>query len=183
MKMQNFQAKRIEKSESTVSEQQHEPKKKKSNKCPLRHSNFFITINTQKNMNSLSVEESAHLKEKFNSVMDRFYNEKLKDFIIMKPSKSCDTYGLEPNPSQEQLAARVEKASAEYVIEIGSESGRLHSHGIICLSKRGCDTKLDYEKIRSWLQESLGFECHFYNTMFRDAKGNLLEYIKKAPIV
>ena len=150
--------------------------------CPLKHSNFFLTINTQKDVSKLNENEYKELLEKFKTVMDEFYNVELKNFVIMSGSKVGEGYGMPKNAPREELEKRVEKATCEYVIEVGPNSHKLHSHGMLCFTKRGLDTKMDYDKIRNWLEEKMGFTCHFKNELFRDAKKNLQEYIKKAPV-
>lgn len=157
-------------------------KKPKSKIVPLKHSNFFLTINTQKDMSKLQGDEYNNLLDKFKKVMDEFYNVELKNFVIMGGSKIGEQYGLPKNAPREELEKRIEKATCEYVIEIGPNSHKLHSHGMLCFAKRGVDTKMDYDKIRNWLEEKLGFTCHFKNELFRDAKKNLQEYISKAPV-
>lgn len=174
--MDNITVSKVQKQEQV---QQPDVKKKVTGKCPVRHSNWFLTINTQKNMRTMDAEESQQLKDKFESVMDEFYYKKLKEFVKLSASKGGEKYGLPKNANEQEIAARITRASAEFVIEVGPESGKLHSHGIVSFSKRAVDTKLDYEKIHEWLNEKMGFVCHFKAVLYRDAKANLQDYIRK----
>ncbi len=63
---------------------------------------------------------------------------------------------------------------------MGDEQGRLHSHAMICVSKRGLDTKLD-TGIKKYFSDNLGYEIYFHNRLFRDAKAELQNYINKKP--
>jgi len=174
--MQNISVSKIEANQNQEPEKKAE---KKLGKIAVRHSNFFITINTQKNVNGMNAEEAQVLKKKFEEVMDEFYYQKLKDFVIMKGSESGVKYGFKKDATKEELATRITKAKAEFVIEIGPEKGTLHSHGLIAISKRALDTKLDYEGIRTWFREKMGFEIHFKSILYRDAQANLSDYIRK----
>ena len=122
------------------------------------------------------------LKLRFNQTIEEFYG-KLADFVVMKGSKVGVEYGMPVDAPREELIKRMVSAKADYVIEVGPDSGKLHSHGMLCFSKRGVDTKLDYEAIKKWLEEKMGFPVYFKNEMWRDAKKNLKEYIAKAPAI
>lgn len=150
--------------------------------CPVKYSNFFVTINSNKNMSTLGPEEYNNTLNKFKEVIGELFNTKIKDFIILAGAKSGEPFGLPRDVPREELEKRIESAKIEFVIEIGSESHKLHSHALIGLKKRGCDSKLDYENIRKYLEVKLGYTCHFCSILYRDAKQNLQAYISKAPV-
>ena len=156
------------------------PKKKKPQKPAKRYSNFFLTINTQKNLRTMDADEVDKLTKKFNAVIDEFYTVKLKDFIILKPSESARKYGLPTEDvPREELEKRIEKVRVQYVVEVGPESGKLHSHGLVAFTKRVVDTKLDYGMIKDWLTQQMGFTIYFKNVLYNNTQASLEEYIRK----
>lgn len=159
------------------------PKKKEIKRPPLKHSNWLITINSQKNMMNLSKEDYDNTFNHFSKVIDTFFNEKISDFVILSGSKTGEKFGLPITDTKEKLMERIEEAKCQYVIEIGEQSFKLHSHGMICLAKRALDSKLDYIKIKSYLENALGYVIHFNAQLFRDSKKNLENYLSKAPVV
>ena len=169
--------------EEVKSEEKPKKQRKKPQTAPLKHSNFFITINTQKNMQSLQKDEYDKLVSDFQTVIREFYNDRLKnlDFVIMEGSKQGESFGMPRDASRDELIKRIKNIEAKFVIEVGPESHKLHSHGMIAMSKRGLDTKLNFNTIREWLKERLGFECHMNVKLFSDAKKSLENYIEKNP--
>lgn len=157
--------------------------KKKPKMCPLKHSNFFVTINSNKHMPTLTKEEYENTLNKFKTVIDEFFNVELKNFVVLTGSKIGLEYDLPRDAPREELEKRIVSAKAEYVIEIGPESGKLHAHGLLALSKRGTDSKLDYVKIKEWLEKKLEYPVHFNSQLYRDAKQNLQTYLSKAPAI
>lgn len=153
--------------------------------CPLKHSNWFLTINSQKNMFSYGENEKKKIIEDFSKAIREFFNEKLAghEFMKVEGSKQGEKFKMPRNDSREELIKRIKETQIKFVIEIGPESHKLHSHGIVALSKRGVDTKLDYERVREWFKEKLGYEIHFCAKLYNDAKKSLEDYISKAPIV
>lgn len=163
-------------------------KKKKRNPpqtCPIKHSNWFLTINSQKNMFSYSENEKRKIVEEFSKAVREFFNEKLckHEFMILGGSKQGEKFDLPFMDSRENLVRRITDTQIKFVIEIGPESHKLHSHGMVAVSKRGLNTKLDYNRIREWFKEKLGYEIHFDATLYNDAQKSLEKYIGKAPAV
>ncbi len=156
--------------------------KTSGNKPPKRHSNFFITLNTQKNINALEPDAQEELKKKFEDVLDEFFKNKLKDLIKLQGSKTGAKFGWPVDCTREELESRVEKVKVDYVIEIGPQSGKLHSHAIICFAKRAVDTKLDYTGIREYFAEKMGFDIYLKSVIYNDAQANLKSYIEKNPV-
>lgn len=152
--------------------------------CPLKHSNFFLTINSQKNVFNMSEGEKNQLVENFTGTVRQFFNNDIKNYLVMEGSKIGEKFKMPRDASREELERRIiDKPKIEFVIEIGPESHKLHSHGILCISKRGVDTKLDYSGITKYFNEKLGYAIHFNCQLFRDAKRDLQAYISKAPVV
>ena len=60
--------------------------------------------------------------------------------------------------------------------------GRLHTHAMICITKRGLDTKLDYSGVKKYFDNNLGYDVHFKSQLFRDAQKELKNYINKKPM-
>jgi hypothetical protein len=154
--------------------------KKKGNVCKKTHSNFFLTINSQKRLNSLDEPSSRETKEKFSEAVDDFFNNKIMDFIVFDHSKSADEY-YPKSTDREELKSRLilGDCKVEYVIEIGPQTSCLHSHGLVALAKRGVNTKLDYKKIKEYFDQKLGYPVHFNSRVYTDSKANLQSYIEK----
>lgn len=165
-----------------IIEEKTAKKKPMPKQVPLKYSNFFITINSNKNMNNMPTDLYQSTLSKFKSSMELLFNEKIKEFIILSGSKIAIPYGLDRNAPRVELEKRITKAVIEFTIEIGPESGKLHCHALVGLQKRGVDSKLDYTAIRQWLEQELGYVCHFQSTLYRDAKQSLQNYISKSPI-
>ena len=157
--------------------------KKEPKTCPLKHSNFFLTINSQKNIYSYGEQEQAQITEQFHTVVREFFNNDFNNFIKLEGSKVGEKFGMVRNAPRDELFKRITNCKIEFVFEIGPESHKLHSHGMICIAKRGVDTKLDFSAIKKYFTEKLGYEIHFHSQLFRDAKENLQEYMKKAPVI
>ena len=176
-------------SETTVienNEVRQAPEKKKRappQTIPLKHSNFFITINSQKNMLTYPELEQKKLVHDFTNAIREFYNSKLgtHEFLIMEGSKQGEKFNLARNAGREDLMKRIIDSKVKFVIEVGPESHKLHSHGMVAISKRGVDTKLDYNRIRDYFKEKLGYEVHLNVRLFNDAKASLEAYIEKNP--
>lgn len=172
--------------ENTLQAQVEKVRKTKSapKTCPLKHSNFFLTINSQKNVFNMTEGEKNEVISKFTGIVDKFFNEDIGKYIVMEGSKIGEKFGMPRNAPRDELERRVVgPPKLEYVIEIGPDSHKLHSHGILCMTKRGVDTKLDYHAINKYFSEKLGYEIHFKCELFRDAKRDLQAYIRKAPAV
>lgn len=156
---------------------------KKSNKPALKHSNFFMTINTQQNVNTMHADALESLKSRFQDTINELFVQLDERFVILKGSKEGSEYGWPLDDTREKLWGRVEgKPKVQYSIEIGPISGKLHAHIMFSISKRGLDTKLDYSGIKSFIDGKLGNGCHFNAKLFRDAKAELLTYISKNPV-
>ena len=165
-----------------------EKKKAKRNPpqtCPLKHSNWFLTINSQKNMFSFSENEKKRIIEDFSKAVREFFNEKLQvhEFMKVEGSKQGEKFNMPRNEPREELIKRIKETQIKFVIEIGPDSHKLHCHGLVAISKRGIDTKLDYNRIREWFEEKLGYKIHFDAKLYNDAQKSLENYISKAPIV
>lgn len=150
---------------------------------PLKHSNFFITINSQKNMLTMNELEQKKIVNDFTTAVREFYNNKLNthEFLILEGSKQGEKFNLPRNAPREELMSRIKDTQVKFVIEVGPESHKLHSHGMVAISKRGCDTKLDYGRIRDYFRESLGYEIHLKVLLYNDAQKSLDAYISKNP--
>ena len=151
--------------------------------CPLKHSNFFLTINSQKDLRSMDIEEKNATVAKFQQVVRQFFNGEFQRFIKLEGSKIGEKYGMPRNAPRTELEKRiVNNIKIDFVFEMGDEQGRLHSHAMICISKRGLDTKLDYSGVKKYFDEQLGYDIHFKSQLFRDSKSVLQDYINKKPL-
>lgn len=175
--------KAIPKEGVVVEEVKPTKKRTKPKTCPLKHSNWFLTVNTNKNTISLQKDELDKLVNDFKNTVREFYNDKLAklEFFVLEGSKQGEGFGMVRNEERDELKKRITDIKAKFVIEVGPSSHMLHSHGMIAVSKRGLDTKINYSTIKEWFNEKLGYPVHFNAKLYNDAQKSLEAYIEKNP--
>lgn len=134
----------------------------------LRPSNFFITINTNKQFNKLSKEYET-FKKKFEKVAsDLFSQDNLMNIIQFKDD--------EDGKFTKEFIKHV---NVEAVIEIGKKKHCVHLHAIVCVAHYS-NIKLDYEYISNFVKEGMDLKnIYLNNRIFHDNKKSLQEYLLK----
>ncbi len=147
--------------------------KRKSSQPPLRRSNFFLTINSNRSNRTMSPAAFTEFYNFFESMIKNLMDNDIHDFIILKPSTEDDGK-LKGVPLHERV-----KGSIQFAIEIGPERGLLHSHAVLVTQHRGVNLKLDYDGLHSYLEKKLDGIYHLYVKLFRDNFVSLQDYISK----
>jgi len=139
----------------------------------LRHTNLFLTINTNKRFDpdSQEFEEAeAVYKDIINSIFNQEFKDKYVQFKVMG----------------HEWASHIEKAKIENSIEIGPKTGTLHSHHMVSFSH--CSLiKVNTDQLKNDLREQLkiglGCENIYMNVKyFYNASDSLEKYFEKQTI-
>lgn len=158
---------------------QEEKKKKVLKTCPLKGSQWFITINTNIYINDKTQEEAEDVKKRFADYLAQALP-RFADFVEMKTSKQGLSFGYSGEDPRDILSERIKCEKLHYVIEI-SPSGRPHAHIDFYLKKRGVDTKINTKKIKEDVDANMGISC-YVNYKLCSTQSNLEEYMKKNPV-
>lgn len=153
-----------------------EPTKiKKQRRVALRHSNFLITINSNKSVNKMDSSKAEEEVKKFEAAMVKLFSPaEMTNMLILKPTKT------EGEMKDVPLIDRILKAKLEFVVEIGTDKGFIHSHGLFSTSHRALNLKINIDKLRNeFLPNELGYYCYVDVKVFNDSLGNLQEYVRK----
>lgn len=138
--------------------------KKKQN--DLRHSNYWITINTNKRFTGYE-EDYQEFVDKFRAVIEEIFDKDLKRYVkINKPDHAYNTQYFKD-------------VSSEAVIEKGGKNNTIHAHIMVKFAHRTSIT-LDYGDIRNKVMNEMGLDSLFMsNKLFRRADDNLERYLYK----
>jgi len=141
---------------------------------PKRYSNWFLSINSNKNMASYDSDQAKKILSEYICVIDNFFNNELvNNFLKLGDVKNPRAWKDKP------LQDRIISINIDYVHEIGKDQNRLHTHGLVKVTKRGVATRLDYSKIKKHLNEKLGYNVHFKSKLYTDARSTLKDYMLK----
>jgi hypothetical protein len=134
----------------------------------LRHSSFFLTINTNKKYNKLSQEYEDFVK-RFKDCIDEMLNNQVKGFVTLK----TDDYDYNKD---------IKNIESEYAIEIGPRSGAIHSHVMIHIAHY-TSVKLNFEFITEFIKKQMDLSNIYLNSRVvfgANSRQNLKEYIEKS---
>lgn len=129
----------------------------------LKHSNFFLTINTNQayKADDPNVENDTQV---FVEVIEGMLNH-IDGFVKL--------------PAGATFGDNVKGADIDYVVEKGNAQHRLHCH-IYLKFTHNTDVKLNFAAIKKYVGDSLGLpSIHLKNKMVRSNNENVLEYIDK----
>ena len=148
--------------------------KQKSGKPPLKHSNFFIIINTGEN-NELTEEVLQKYKNFVNLLSAEIENNIL---ILQGSDQGLNNYGLPKEITKEQAWERVEKQSAKvnFYITKGKQSNKNFIYYLFALSKRALDSQINNLDVLNYSKKIFP-SCETKTIIYRDAKGNINNYI------
>ncbi|KAM9999501.1 hypothetical protein ACTFIY_004586 [Dictyostelium cf. discoideum] len=158
--------------EATVTQINTNPtKSSKRKKKTLRHSNFLLTINTQKR--PTTNEEAQQIADQLNNVMDTFLTspKHRNNLFTIRPGGEDTVDGLPP---------KIHKLEIEYAVEVGKElkGGRVHSHTVIkTIHNTQIHVNTDY--VRKTMPGLLGVGNVFVHCRFIRTDHSVEEYIRK----
>jgi len=150
---------------------------KKSYKKRLRHSNWFITINTNEMFTDLQggqfAERAQLLQDVWVSIVDN-----LHDFVTFIDEKTG-----EPVAEDRWNRENIERVDNEFSVERGPKTKMLHLHAILMIAHR-TKLRLNLDKIRRYVRTHIFGEedvrtIHLDARSFADAKMTLRDYINK----
>ena len=133
----------------------------------MRHSNFFITLNTNQRFNELSKEYEDY-RDKFRKCIDQLFS---KDNLhnLFKFKEEDKSFG----------SKTIKSINIDKVVELGEENKCIHLHALISVSQY-TPIHLNYTYITDFVKQKMGLEnVYFNNKVFRDNKLTLLDYINK----
>lgn len=138
--------------------------KKNEKNVVEKHSNFFLTINT----NQRYKPDDPNLQSDtdiFVNVIEDVLNH-INEYITLPQ-------GVEWNDDN------IKDVSCDYVIEVGGKKNCLHSHIFVKIT-HNTNVKLNYAKLKEKVCSTLGLpNIHFKNSMVRSNDTNILDYINK----
>jgi hypothetical protein len=152
-------------------------KEKRKKEPTKRTSNFFMLLNSQRSVKTMSKEAAQKFQTEFTVMVRKFLEHDMWDFLIFTDSKSTTerwkTVTLEDRVTVPK--------PYEFVIEIGGEKQFIHAHMIYWTSHICVNVKLDYQAVWKYWKEKLDY-CFFNAKIFRDNGLALKNYITKTSI-
>jgi hypothetical protein len=148
----------------TNEEVKEKPKKEK--KKQLRHSNFFMTLNTNQRYDEMN-EEFAPFVAKFKASLQDLFNNHMKDIVKIKEGDSEDD---------------IRDVKTEFCVEKAPTTNTIHSHAIISISHY-TNVQLDYKFITEYIKQQMGLDnLYLKNKVFYGANNSqtLKDYIEKS---
>lgn len=141
---------------------------KKKPQKRLNHSNWFLTINTNKQFKDPDNPEMLAFVNKFYEVMGKiFEGNNVKKYIKIKED------GVKFTPD------KFREIDVQYTVERGSNNGQIHAHVLVAVSHRTQIT-LDFTAIKEKVKEEMELpNIYFLSKLFRNASHNLEDYINK----
>ena len=142
-------------------------KKVRNNEDRLRHSNFFITINTNKPVQDEEDPVFIALDTKtYEAIMGVFAPDKILGYLTNTRK------GMAPDDFSN---VEIEISGAR---EIGEYQRRLHYH-VLVATKHHCLLRFNTDKARVDLKQALGFPVYVNVKGFSSASANIYDYIYK----
>ena len=139
----------------------------KKQKKRLRHSNYLITINTNKSFIDREDPALHALTEKLRACIDKtFNNSNLGKYVTFKDKSH--TWSKE----------WIKRCNTNTVIEIGKQKGFLHAHLTMRIAHWSC-VQLDFDAIRNDMKKTLGNGMFITYKRFTSDDDKIEEYINK----
>lgn len=114
----------------------------KKPKRKIRYSSFLITVNSQKDFQTMTAEAKKEFKDFVDFV---FSPDEIRNFLTDTTSSDVDK--------------NIVKLTIEHHFEIGEKNGRLHMHAILNIEHTG-NFRLEANNIRQVAQRILGYKIH-----------------------
>jgi hypothetical protein len=132
---------------------------------PIRHSNFYITINTQRRFADTSDPAYEPYKAKFIAALSEFADN-LHEYVKIN----------EEGVEFEEKWFNVPRV--QMGIEIGPTTKCLHAHMLVCIPHR-TSISLRYDKLRAHIEAAMEGSIHMNAKLYRNAGDTLENYVFK----
>ncbi|GAM29387.1 hypothetical protein SAMD00019534_125630 [Acytostelium subglobosum LB1] len=136
----------------------------------MRHSNFLLTVNTQKR--PTSDEEAEHYAQRLDTAMDTIFtqSEHLENLFTLTPGKATSD-GESPT---------IHRLDTTFAVEVGkkAQGGRVHSHAVIEVD-HNTHIRLNMDYIRQILPPMIGVDKIYANVRYVKGMGEVKDYIEK----
>ena len=156
----------------TVADDFHETKeaaeKTREMKRRIRHSNYFILVNTNKRYQKGKRAEAAANDMKA-ALAEVFNKSQIPNYIHINKKKA---------PNDEFNPQLFKQIQVQGTVELGPTTQCIHAHVLLTISHYTC-MKLDYEAIQDNLKKQLGDEIYVEFQFVRDKMENFKKYISK----
>ena len=144
-------------------------KKKRDNSERRRHSNFFITLNTNKVVQDEDDPQFKELDAKvYAGIMSIFAADRVKIYIINKKQGESPT----------DLSKVIDPIVVTGAREIGETQKRLHYHVLVCTQHKTL-LQFNIAKAKEDLLTQLGFPVYINVKAYGAAEEDILKYIHK----
>lgn len=150
--------------DDTKRKDNNDPNKKVSQ---LRHSMYFITINSNQRYNVLS-QEYEEFAKKFKSTIDNLLNNHISEIITLKDNEDDNK--------------KIKSVKSEVALEVGQKTTCVHAHIMMDVAHYS-SIKLDYQFIRDYVTKEMGLTNIYLNNKVvfgTTSKLNLKDYIEKS---
>jgi hypothetical protein len=137
--------------------------KGKVTKDKMSYSNFFITLNTNKDEQSASSTYKQNFDTAVKYVFDKHH---IKKYLIDVNHPGSLSYKY------------VKSITAEYALEVGSSLHRLHCHALVSVSHK-TRMKLNLDKVRQLFKAVLGDTIHLDVKVSGGGVKSIQDYITK----
>ena len=134
----------------------------------LRHSNFYITANTNKTFPDREDPELDRMIGIFTTALEELLE-----------SASLPRFMRFQDPTHSWSAEYIKRVCPESVVEVGNKKNCLHSHSLVCIAHYS-NIQLDISGLREALKEALGLDLlYLHLQLYRNAHDNLQTYLDK----
>ena len=131
----------------------------------LKHSNFYITINTNKRFQEAQ-EGLREFVTRFKATLAGIFDNIVNYIVINEQGVEWDT-------------KYICGVNNEYTIERGGKNETIHCHALVRITHR-TSVSLDYKKLRTKVQEDMDLpSIHLHIKLYRSAHDALQNYLHK----
>ena len=140
----------------------------RENKRRIRHSNYFILVNSNKRYPKGKRAEAAANDMRI-ALAEVFGKDKIPSYIHINKKKA---------PNDEYGPHLFKDIKVEGTVELGPTTHCIHAHILLTITHYTC-MKLDYEAIEANLRKQLGGSTYVEFQFVRDKLENFKKYINK----
>jgi len=143
-------------------------KNKRQYKTTLKHSNFFLTINTNQRFrirDERDVQEVQEFANRFKDTLTHIFDNIQQYLKVPEDSEWNRKY--------------FENINVESAVERSPDTDTVHAHILIKVDHR-TKVQLDYDAIKNYILEQMGLpNIHLFNRVYFDTHATLEDYIFK----